>query len=72
MPISGSATWTPRATRIALGDHRQADDAVGAGVEAVGDEGRALQSAAGAEAYPRRGLVAEKPITPAPASAQRC
>ena len=42
------------------GDDRQAHEAIGPGVIAVGDQGGAVQAAAGAQADERGGLVAEE------------
>ena len=60
-PMIGSAACRPSATSDRRRDDGEADEAVGAGVIAVGDQRGALQPPAGAQADHRGDLVADEP-----------
>ena len=62
-PMIGSAASTPRATAGAR-DDAERDEAVDAGVVAVGDEGRAREASACAQPDLRGDLVADEADQP--------
>ena len=59
-PMIGSAMGKPSPDHRGGGDDAQAYDGVGAGVQAVSDQGRAFQSASCADADSRRRRVADE------------